>query len=297
MNADDPQWAFLEYDSAGVDWLADVTGEIGAELKAKNRPDLRVFPGFGTYFYSVNCQAKLPDGTTNPLADPRVRRALAMSLDKQAVIDTVTRMGEKPADTYVPQGIFKDYPSPPGISDDVAAARKLLADAGYPGGQGFPKLTILLNKEGQHGEIAQVVRRQWQQNLGITFDLEGVEIKLFRDRLHSKDYAIARASWFGDYNDVSTFTDKYLSTSENNDSAWVNAAYDQLLHDAEYDANPDPRHRLNTLAKAEQILCDEAPIIPIYFYNSAYLFRDNVKGIPLNPRMMLNFKSVYVEKR
>ncbi len=74
VNADDTEWAFLEYDSAGVDWLADVTGEIAAELKAKNRQDLRVFPGFGTYFYSVNCLPKLPDGTRNPLADLRVRR-------------------------------------------------------------------------------------------------------------------------------------------------------------------------------------------------------------------------------
>ena len=294
VNADDPQWAFLEYDSGAVDWLADITGEIAAELKKKKRPDLRVFPGFGTYFYSVNCQPNLPDGKPNPLADPRVRRALAMSLDKQVVVDTVTRMGEKPADTYVPPGIFKDYPSPPGIPDDIAAAQRLLSEAGYPGGSGFPKLTILFNKESQHGEIAQVVRRQWQQNLGVNFDLEGVEIKLFRQKLHSKNYAIARASWFGDYNDVSTFTDKYLSTSENNDSGWVNAQYDALLHDAEYDADPDVTHRLKTLSQAEQILCDEAPIIPVYFYNSAYLFRDNVKGIPLNPRMMVNFKSVYV---
>jgi oligopeptide transport system substrate-binding protein len=297
VNADDPEWAFLEYDSGAVDWMAEVTGEIAAELKAKGRGDLRVFPGFGTYFYSVNCLPNLPDGQRNPLADARVRLALAMSLDKKAVIDTITRMGEKPADTYVPPGIFKDYSSPPGIRDDVAAAQKLLADAGYPAGKGFPKLTILFNKESQHGDIAQVVRRQWEQNLGVSFDLEGVEIKLFRTKLHSKNYAIARASWFGDYNDVSTFTDKYKSDSENNDSGWVNARYDALLHDAEYDSNPDPTHRLATLAQAEQILCEEAPIIPVYFYNSAYLFRDDVKGIPLNPRMMLNFKSVYVEKK
>ena len=118
--------------------------------------------------------------------------------------------------------------------------------------------------------------------------MKPVEIKSFRLKLHSKDYAIARASWFGDYNDVSTFTDKYLSNSENNDSGWVNKEYDDLLHDAEYDKDPGPPHRLGTLSRAEQILCEEAPIIPVYYYTSAYLFRDNVRGIPLNPRMMLN---------
>lgn len=294
VSADDPQWAFLEYDSKGADWMAEVSGEIAAELKRKGRKDLRVFPGFGTYFYSVNCSPALPDGKPNPLADVRVRRALAMSLDKQVIVDTVTRMDEQVADNYVPPGIFKDYPSPPGIPDDVPAARKLLAQAGYPGGRGFPRLSILFNKEAQHGDVAQVVRRQWQQNLGIDFDLEPVEIKLFRQKLHSKDYAVARASWFGDYNDVSTFTDKYLSNSDNNDSAWVNPQYDALLHAAEVD--PDPQHRLRTLSQAEQILCDEAPIVPVYYYNNAYLFRDNVKGIPLNPRSMLNFKSVYIAR-
>ena len=278
-----------------MDWLADVTGEIAAELKAKNRPDLRVFPGFGTYFYSVNCQPKLPDGKPNPLADPRVRRALAMSLDKQAVIDTVTRMGEKPADTYVPPGIFKDYPSPPGIPDDVAAARKLLADAGYPGGRGFPKLTILFNKEvparrdrpGRPPAVAAEPRHRpstWKASRSSSSaeaarqglrHRPGKLVRRLQRRLHLHRQVPLHQR------------EQRLGLGQRSRTTHCCTMPSTM-------PTRDPEHRLRTLSQAEQILCDEAPIIPIYFYNSAYLFRDNVKGIPLNPRMMLNFKSVYV---
>ena len=91
-------------------------------------------------------------------------------------------------------------------------------------------------------------------------------------------------------NDVSTFTDKYLSVSENNDSAWKNEEYDKLCDQAAYE--PDAAKRLALLTKAEQILCDEAPIIPIYYYVNVYLFRDNVSGVPLNPRNMVIFKAM-----
>ena len=94
--------------------------------------------------------------------DVRVRRALALAIDKKPIVETVTRMGEPIADTYIPRGIFPSYPSPAGQPFDIAQARKLIADAGYPDGKGFPPLTILINNEGQHGQIAQIVQRQWK---------------------------------------------------------------------------------------------------------------------------------------
>ena len=123
-------------------------------------------------------------------------------------------------------------------------------------------------------------------------DLQGVEIKVFRERLHNKQYSIARASWIGDYNDVSTFTDKYLSNAGNNDSGWSNPQYDALCHAAELE--PYPTRRLKLLSQAEELVNQELPIIPIYHYVNAYLHHDNVIGIPLNPRNMVNFKSVEV---
>jgi len=290
LSAIDPQWAFLKYESGAVDWLAEISPELSSELMRRKRGDLRVFPGFGTYFYSINCQAKLPDGRDNPFADVKVRQAFSMAVNKQTIVTNITRLGEQPARTYVPLGIFPKYESPGGLPFDVKRAGELLAEAGYPRGRSFPRVSLLYNNEGSHAEIAQYVRRQWLENLGVEVDLEGVEIKVFTQRLHGKTYAVARASWIGDYNDVSTFSDKYLSFSENNDSGWKSAAYDRLCDQAAYEG--DAQKRLSLLAEAERILCEEAPIIPLYYYVNAYLFRDNVSGVPLNPRNMVMFKAV-----
>jgi oligopeptide transport system substrate-binding protein len=255
---------------------------------------VHVFPAFGTYFYSFNCQPKLKDGRDNPFADIRVRKAMSMAVDKRTIVDTITRLGEIPSRNYIPVGSFTNYHSPAGLPLDVSEAKKLLADAGYPGGKNFPAVSLLFNNEVQHGPIAENVRRQWLENLGVDVKLEGIEINQFRERLHNKDYAVARASWYGDYNDPSTFTDKYKPDSENNDSGWINADYAELCRKADYE--PDAAKRLRYFEQAETILLDEAPILPIYTYVGCYLYKDNVYGIPLNPRQMLSLKSVEVKR-
>lgn len=294
VSADDIDWGYAMYHSGGVDWIAEFTGDTAAELYARHSPDVHVFPAFGTYFYSFNCQDKLSNGQPNPFRDVRVRQALSMVIDKKVIVDTITRLGEIPSSTYIPPGAFKGYQTPPGLPLDVAKARQLLADAGYPNGQGFPKITLLFNNEYLHGPIAENVRRQWLEKLGVDVKLEGIEIKMFRERLHNKDYAVARASWFGDYNDPSTFTDKYKSDSENNDSGWVNKEYDRLC--AAADIEPDRQKRLAEYSQAENIMLNEAPILPLYTYVVCYIYHPNVKGIPLNPREMLVFKSVEVQR-
>jgi oligopeptide transport system substrate-binding protein len=277
VSADDYLWALTIYDTGGVDWLTDLSGELAAELIAKGRKDIHVFPAFGTYFYTFNCGEKLPDGRKNPFHDVRVRQAFSMAVNKQIIVDTVTRLGEPVTTNYIPPYSFPNYPSPHGLDYNVARAKELMAEAGYPNGAGFPSITLLFNSEGQHGPIAQIIRRQWLDALGVDVKLEGIEIKTFRKRLHDKEYAVARASWYGDYNDPSTFTDKYKSDSGNNDSDWKNKAYDALCEQA--DREPDQQKRLDLFAKAEKILLDEAPILPLYHYMNVYLYKDKVKGI------------------
>jgi oligopeptide transport system substrate-binding protein len=152
----------------------------------------------------------------------------------------------------------------------------------------------LYNTESVHGDIAQIIRRQWADNLGISVSLEGVEVKVFGKRLHEQDYEIARASWYGDYDDPSTFTDKYKSDSDDNDSKWANADYDRLCAAAEKEL--DPQKRFDLLAQAEGILLKESPIMPLFTYVNAYMFRDNVHGLPLSPQAMLMFQSVKVKR-
>ncbi|HTW94603.1 MAG TPA: peptide ABC transporter substrate-binding protein [Tepidisphaeraceae bacterium] len=292
---DDPLAEFRAYDSGEVDWLSDVPGSlVGDMLDEGGRPDLHIFPSFGTYFYTFNCQPKLPDGRINPLADVRVRRALTMAIDKEPIVKNVTRAGQPITNDYIPPGVFPGYVSPPGIAMNVAEAQKLLAEAGYPGGRGFPPLSLLFNTEADHAQIAEIIHRQWQQNLGIDVHMDGVEVKVFADRFNKKDFEIARASWYGDYPDPSTFTDKWRSDSDNNEAGWQNAQYDRLCDLATFDR--DPAKRLKYFAQAEKILLDNAVILPLFNYVNVYMFRSNVHGLPLDSRLMVMFQSVQVQR-
>lgn len=298
VSCEEPMAQFLMFYNGSVDWVADITigPEVAADLFLHKRTDLlNVGKGFGTYFYSINCLPRLPDGRPNPFADVRVRQALSMAVDKRPVVENVTRLGEPITSNYIPVGVFEGYESPPGLPYDVKRAQQLLAEAGYPGGRGWPRISLLYNTGAHHADVAQIVRRQWLENLGIDLELEGVELKIFGERLHNKHYAIARASWIGDYMDPSTFTDKYITNGGNNDSGWSNKDYDRLLAEAAAVAT-NPKLRLEKLRQAEKILLDEQPIIPVYHYVNADLRRARVKGIRENPRNNVNFRDVYVEK-
>ena len=294
--AGDPLAAYRIYERGEAGWLTDVAGDIAAELRAKGRSDLKLFPAFGTFFYDFNCHRTLPDGRENPLADRRVRRALSMAIDKRPIVEDATRSGEIVARTYVPPGVFAGYRSPPGLPYDVAEARRLLAEAGFPGGANFPRLNILFSTEHpETGSAAQIVRRQWQQNLGIEVGLEGIEITVFGARLHNHEFAIGAADWYGDYDDLSTFTDLFKSSSENNNPDWKSAEYDDLLRRATIETNPS--RRLELLSRAENLMLEDAPIVPLYYGVVRYLIHDNVHGIPLTPRQMLMMQAVEVNHR
>ena len=291
--AEDGTAAFRTYERGDVDWLAELDSDLAAQILAHGkRSDLHIFPAFGTYFYSLNCLPTLSDGRHNPLSDVRVRRALAMSIDREPIVKNVGRLGQPISFTYVPPHVFEGYVSPAGLPYDVARARRLLAEAGYPDGKGFPHLPILYNSEGLHGDIAQIIRRQWLDNLGIQMDLQGVEVKIFGEMQHTQQFAVSRASWYGDYADPSTFTDKYKSDSDDNEANWNSPEYDRLCALAAKET--DPQKRLDLLSRAEGILLNDAPIIPLYTYVNSYMFRDQVKGLPLLANAMLMFQPVHV---
>jgi oligopeptide transport system substrate-binding protein len=290
---DDGLTQLLRYESGSIDWVTEVPTEIAAELRDKNRPDLKSFDGYGTMFITVMVRPKLRNGQDNPLADVRVRQALAMSIDRRQVVDTITRMGERTSTQYIPDNLFEGWRAPKGHDFNPQRARQLLAEAGYPNGGTLPGVTYVFRTETLvNRDLAQNFVAQWKKNLNLTIPIEGQERKILRQRLNDKDYTLALANWFGDYPDPSTFTDKYKSTSENNDSGWVNPRYDALLEQANLEA--DATKRLRIFEEAEGILLKEAPIIPLYVLTNQFLFRDNVKGINLNPRNMTLLKAVEV---
>lgn len=295
LYAGDPLAAYRIYESGEAGWITDVGSSLVPELRTAHREDLKLFPAFGTYYYDFNCNPTLPGGRKNPLADRRVRRALAMAIDKQPVVDNGTRSGEKIARTYVPVGVFRDYQSPPGLPYDPQTARRLFAEAGYPGGANFPRLSILFATEApSQSNVSQIIRRQWQQELGIEVDLESMEVTVRGARLHSHDFSIAYGDWYGDYDDISTFTDLFKSTSENNNPNWKSLEYDELLAKAAVES--DPKVRLQLLARAENLMLEDAPIAPLYYGVGDYLIHDNVHGIPINARQSVMLQSVWVDQ-
>ena len=240
----------------------------------KSRPDFHAAPFLGSYFLRFN-------SSKPPFNDPRVRKAFSMAIDRKSITTKITRAGESTALSFVPPGI-PGYTAPEGLPENAQEARRLLAEAGFPGGKGFP-LTTYLYSEGELNEgVAVELQSMWQEQLGVTVQLARQEWKVYLNSLGSLDYGIARSSWVGDYPDPNTFLDLFLSGSGNNRTGWSNATYDLLI--AEAAAESDPGKRLEILRKAEGFLvCEEAPIAPLFFYVGIQLYdSERLGGIEAN---------------
>ncbi|MCB9763676.1 MAG: hypothetical protein H6739_28160 [Alphaproteobacteria bacterium] len=229
--------------------------------------DFEVSPALSVYLYRLNTRRP-------PLDDVRVRRALAMAIDKRDIV-AVTRAGEMPASHLVPPGL-PGYAGPAGPPFDPEAARALLAEAGFPGGEGFPELKILYNNLESHKLVAAVIQDQLQRHLGVTVQLENREWKTFLKSVNVGDYDISRGGWIGDYLDPTTFLDLWMTGGGNNNTGWGSAEYERLL--AEANAQSDPDVRLSILAQAEAVLNEEMPFIPLYWYVWVELKQPEVGG-------------------
>ena len=270
---------------------------IDRMLPPDPRSHTHAVSSFGTYFYNFNCKPYLPDGQPNPFADARVRRAFAMCIDKRAIADQVRRLGEPVASTLIPPGSIGGYTSPKGLPNISTAetnaereaiidqAKALLEEANYP--KDFV-VTLSFNKDAGHDLIAQTVAKSWQKHLGIQTRLDQKEIKIFRDELKDKQYMTARAGWFGDYGDPTTFLDINHSNDGNNDRAYNNPIYDNLLLRASNEL--DPEKRMALLSEAERILVEEdLPLVPIFHYATIYMFDPHkITGLSTHPRTKQN---------
>ena len=240
----------------------------------KPRPDFHAAPFLGTFFLRFNC-------AKGPFTDPRVRKAFSMAIDRKRITDKITRAGESTALSFVPPGI-PGYSAPSGLTESSSAAARLLAEAGYPGGKGFP-LTTYLYSEGELNEgVAIELQSMWKESLGISIQLARQEWKVYLNSLGSLDFGIARSSWVGDYPDPNTFLDLFLSESGNNRTGWKSTHYDDLIHQAA--ADTDPKVRFSTLKKAEEYLIrDGVPIAPLFFYVGIQLYNPmSIGGIESN---------------
>jgi len=272
--------AFNLYMTGRVDWIPNVPHTVIPELLDQDRPDFQPSPQLTVYFYRLNT-------TRPPLGDARVRQALSLAIDREEIVRTVTQAGEVPARSLVPPGITttaKQDGEPVRIEyqralcepHDPKRAQELLAEAGYPGGQGFPKLEILYNASEQHAAIAQLIQAQWREALQIDAGPRQEEWNSYLTSQRTMQYTVARAGWIGDYLDPNTFLDMFVGGGANNRTGFASSRYDRLIAAAAREQ--DPARRFELLHDAEAILMRELPIIPVYFSVSKNMVRPYVKG-------------------
>lgn len=236
-------------------------------IEEKN-PTFKIDPYMGTYFYRINTENKA-------LSDVRVRKALAYSIDRKLLVDKVTQCGQIPAYSFTPPGSNGYQPSTE-IPYDPILAKELLAAAGYSPENPFPKLEILFNTNEGHRKVALAIQQMWQNELGIEVELVNQDWKVYLSREMVGDFQISRAGWIGDYEDPNTFLDLMRPNRGNNKTGWEDMDFDALIEKA--NTINDQNERYELLNKAEKILIENMPIIPLYTYVRVYQLSSDVKG-------------------
>jgi oligopeptide transport system substrate-binding protein len=243
----------------------------------KSRPDFHAAPFLGNYFIRFNVKRK-------PLADVRVRQAFAMAIDRERIVQKITQAGEPPAYSFTPPGTASGYQPPKMFGRDVQKARRLLAEAGYPDGKGFPTVTYLYDSKKLNEDIAVEIQNMLSDALGVHIELQKQEWKVYLNSLSSLDYDFARSSWVGDYNDPNTFIDCFLSGGGNNRTGWSSKEYDDLVAAAALE--PDNAKRSQIFHQAEEILLNHGtPICPLYYYVGIQIY-DGQKFGGIEPNLL-----------
>jgi oligopeptide transport system substrate-binding protein len=302
LSGDAPNTALNLYLTGEVDYLTDrfLVPDSLVDVVAQ-RPDFHRFNYLGNYFIRFNT-------TRPPFTNALVRRAFSLAFDRVRIVERITRLGERPAVALTPPGTG-GYTPPPGLGQEAvdawagdgdvevrraamnaaldkstAEARRLLAEAGFPGGAGFPVFSYMYNAGIRlHEEIAVEWQAMLRDRLGVRMELRPVEWKTYLSDMSKLNFDVIRGSWVGDYDDPTTFLDCFLSDSGNNRTGWKNMEYDRLLADAA--RTVDREERFAILRRAETILVrDEVPILPVYYYTGMMGFDDGqLSGIYATP--------------
>ncbi|OFV96762.1 MAG: hypothetical protein A3H94_07740 [Acidobacteria bacterium RIFCSPLOWO2_02_FULL_60_20] len=274
------------YKSGVIDWVPSnyFPTEYIPYMRARFR-DVRTLPFLSIYYYLINT-------TRPPLDNPLVRRALNLAVDRRAITDELLRGGQLPGAHYVPLG-FPDYHSPPGPEFDPQEAARLLAQAGYPNGAGFPPMEIVFNTLENHRKIAEAVQQMWTKYLNIRVTLHNEEWATYLKDMNQLNFDIMRRGWVADYPDPSTFIELMESTNGNNNTGWKNAEYDRLMTLERNEI--DPARRMEIMQQAEEIVLRELPVIPIYTYASNNLIKPYVRGFRASPTEQYPIHELWID--
>lgn len=276
LSVEHPNTMLNLYLTGAAAWTGNFPLLLAPELRA--REDFSPGPQLGTAFYRFNV-------TRPPLDDVRVRRALALCVDRRALVERVTRAGELAQWSFVP-ACAPDYAPAElahgaSFADDVAKARALLAEAGYgPNGRALPPIEIAFNVQANNQSVAEVIADGWRRELGVETRLASLEWKIFLDAQRALDYAVSKSSWIADDLDALGMLAIFRAGSPNNRTGFADAEFDALLDRAERALGAE---RAELLHAAEARLLDAAPIVPLYGYVTKNLVNPRLGGFFENP--------------
>jgi len=246
---------------------------------------LHIHPYAGVYFYNFNVKRA-------PFTDVRVRQALAMAVDRESLIRNVTLASETPAYHFTLEGI-DGYVSEARTKLDYDEARRLLAEAGFPGGKGLPPITLLFNTAENHRSMAEALQQTWQRELGVDLRLENQEWKVYLDNMHQENFQLCRSGLIMEPFDASQLLKTFTGDSGFNYTGWSDPEYDKLYEQVMRTADVSARMKL--LQRMEKILTDAMPILPIYYYTNQYLMDPSVHGWADNLLSFGAYDQVWVE--
>jgi oligopeptide transport system substrate-binding protein len=296
-------WTLLEDEAAALSGFEageiDIVDQLVPQAEIQNLVadgKCKIHDLLGTYYIYLN-------NSRAPFDNPKVRLALSLAIDRQYIVDKVSRGGQLPATGIVPYKVpdadsSTDFRTKGGEllpkTADIAKAKQLLAEAGYPDGKGFPEVEMYYNTMSGHKAIMEAVTEMWKTNLGITsFKTPNMEWKVLQEKVNSGDFWIARMGWIGDYVDPMTFFDMFISDSSQNQVKFNNAEYDKLILAAKN--SNDQALRMDNMHKAEKIFVDETGAIPLYFYVAPMLENPAIKDWRFDPMAFLFMQYAYVE--
>lgn len=284
--------ANAEFQAGGIDYLGSPYSTVSLDAIDLYRAneELNIAPYAAIYWYKLNT-------TDEVTSNVNIRKALALAIDRQGLVDNITKGGQLPALGLVP-------PTIAGFEDD----RGYFADADYDAAKEYlatgleelgladaSELTIniSINTSEAHSTIAQFIQEGWAQNLGINVNIDNTEWQVYLERLNVLDYQVARLGWIADYNDASSFLDMYRTAdSGNNDTGWENEEFKSLIDQAS--AEQDPAVRTDLQLQAEAIMVDEMPVIPLYYYTNLYVVQDHVENMSPDALGNINLKDVSI---
>lgn len=278
-----------------VDGLMGVASTEIPRLKAQS-DSLVILPRVGTTFIDFNVKQK-------PFDDPRVRRALALAIDRKAIVASVTQAGERPASGLIPDSMVYNGYSIRKMSGDygikpegaLAEAKQLLAQAGYPDGKGFPAATLQYYTNDTIKKVSEAVQQMWKKNLGIQVELRNKEWKVHYQDMLDGNFQMAFTGWGADYMHPMTYMELFQAKSPNNQTGWASPAYDKLVADSI--TAKDEASSMKSLAAAEKELMAGMPIIPVYYGTNPAMMAPYVKGWYKLPIGTFVFKNAYIDKK